>query len=96
MYLKAHSQGVTIQVKILPNSSGNAITAEKGDRLIIRLTAPPLEGKANKSLVKFLAKKLRIAPSSITILRGTTSRDKLLLASGLDEPTARARLETDL
>lgn len=95
MYLKPHSQGLTIQVRIVPNSSGNAVTMEKGDRLVIRLTAPPVEGKANKSLLRFLAKRLRVAPSAITILRGHTSRDKVLLISGLDELSARSRLEAD-
>jgi len=94
MYLKPHSQGVTIQVRITPNSASNAIRIEKGDRLVIRLTAPPVEGKANKSLLRFLAKRLGIPPSSITILRGRASRDKVLLVSGLDELTARKRLES--
>jgi uncharacterized protein (TIGR00251 family) len=95
MYLKPHPQGLTIQVRIVPNSSGNAVTMEKEDRLVIRLTAPPVEGKANKSLLRFLAKRLRVAPSSITILRGHTSRDKVLLISGLDELSAKNRLEAD-
>ena len=95
MYLKQHSNGITIQVRIVPNSPRNAVTTEKEDRLVIRLTAPPVEGKANKSLLKFLGKRMGVAPSSITILRGHTSRDKVLLVSGLDQLTAKTRLESD-
>ncbi|MBI4966418.1 MAG: YggU family protein [Desulfomonile tiedjei] len=93
MYLRDHSEGVTIEARIAPNASRNAIMLDSAGRLIIRLTAPPTEGKANKSLVKFLAKRLGVAPSSITIVRGHASRDKVLLVSGLDELTARRRLE---
>lgn len=94
MYLKPHSQGVTIQLRITPNASTKAIIIE-GGRLLVKLTAPPVEGKANKGLIRFLAKRLGVPPSSISILRGHTSRDKVLLVHGLDELGARNRLEAD-
>ncbi|MBM4326782.1 MAG: YggU family protein [Deltaproteobacteria bacterium] len=92
MWLQEHPQGVTIKVRVTPRSARNVITGEKSGNLRIRLTSPPVEGKANQDLVKFLGKVLRIAPSSISVLRGSTSRDKTLLVTGLDLATARERL----
>ncbi|MEW6111162.1 MAG: DUF167 domain-containing protein [Thermodesulfobacteriota bacterium] len=93
MWLQEHPQGVTIKVRVTPRSAKNVITGEKSDSLCIRLTSPPVEGKANQDLVKFLAKELRIAPSSISVLRGSTSRDKTLLITGLDTATLLERLQ---
>ncbi|MCL4115596.1 UNVERIFIED_CONTAM: hypothetical protein GTU68_058643 [Idotea baltica] len=47
-----------------------------GDRLKIAITAPPVDGKANKHLVKFLAKQFKVAKSQINIVSGETDRDK--------------------
>jgi uncharacterized protein (TIGR00251 family) len=90
MYIKEHKEGVTIKVKVTPGSRSNALVGEKGDCLALKLTAPPTEGRANKELVRFLAQKLGIAPSSIRILRGHLSREKILLVSGV---TRQAVLE---
>jgi uncharacterized protein (TIGR00251 family) len=93
MWLQEHPQGVTIKVRVTPRSSRNVITGEKSNSLCIRLTSPPVEGKANQDLVKFLGRELRIAPSSISVLHGRTSRDKTLLITGLDIATVRERLQ---
>jgi uncharacterized protein len=93
MYLQAHEDGIILRVKVTPNSSRNALISEHGDRLAVKLTAPPVEGKANKGLVKFVGKKLRIPPSSITIIRGHSSREKDLLIPGIDVASAMERLK---
>jgi len=59
----------------------------------VRLGAPPAEGEANASLVRFLGRALHVPPSSIKILRGASSRDKLLHFEGLAAATLRQRLE---
>ena len=93
MYLKEQSEGVVLEVKVIPGSSRNALVRTSEGGLTVRLTAPPVEGKANKALVKFLGKTLRIPPSSITILRGHASREKIVLISGTDRAEMEKRLE---
>lgn len=67
-----------IKLKISPNASKNEII--KNDTEIkVKITAQPIENKANKALVEFLSKKLKIAKSNIEIVRGETSKEKTLL-----------------
>jgi uncharacterized protein len=84
-FLKRHEKGVTIKVKVTPNSSKNDLSVENEESVSVRLTCPPVEGRANKELTKLMGKRLKIAPSSITILHGLTSREKILLIPGLTE-----------
>ena len=82
--LENTSDGLLLKVKIVPNSSKNAIILEDGF-LKIKVTAPPVENKANKALVDFLAKKLHCAKSNISILKGELNKEKTLLIAGVDE-----------
>ena len=62
----------------------------------IRLTAPPVEGKANESLIRFLSEVLDVSLFKIEIVRGGKGRDKLLAVDGLDVETAQRRIEAYL
>ncbi len=93
MIIENYKDGAILRARVTPRASGNQITGERSGRLGIRLTSPPIEGRANKDLVKFLAKKLGIAPSSITILSGHRSRDKDLQIVGLDAATVSEKLK---
>jgi len=82
-----------INVRVQPRSSRDEIAGVLGDRLKIRLTAPPVEGKANRALLKFLAKSCAVAPGQVTILSGDTGRNKRVrienpqsLPAGIDAP----------
>ncbi len=67
-----------IKLKISPNASKNEII--KNDTEIkVKITAQPIENKANKALIEFLSKKLKIAKSNIEIVKGETSKEKTLL-----------------
>ncbi|MBW2203109.1 MAG: YggU family protein [Deltaproteobacteria bacterium] len=66
----------TIDVKVLPRSSKDAIVGEKDGIYKIKLTAPAIEGKANKALLKLLAKKLGLPTREIKIISGERSRMK--------------------
>ncbi len=59
---------------------------------MVRLTSPPVDGKANRELIKLIAKKLKIPPSDISIERGERSRDKMLLIQGISRKMAEQRL----
>lgn len=80
-----------VTLKIVPNSSRNEIVKEE-DYIKIKITAPPVENKANKVLVEFLAKKLGIAKSKIKIVRGETSKLKTLSIEDIDEAEFKIRL----
>ncbi|MFH0825623.1 MAG: DUF167 domain-containing protein [Pseudomonadota bacterium] len=77
-----HPDGALIRVRVTPRASADQIGEERGNSLTVRLTAAPVDGKANKSLVKLLAKRLGVAGSSIELLRGCTTREKVLLVRG--------------
>ena len=67
-----------IKVKVMPRAKENNILGLKDDILRVKITAPPVQGKANDSLIKFLAKEFDIVKSDIRIVRGESSRDKTI------------------
>ena len=66
---------VIIDVKVVPNSSKNSISDE-GEFLKIKLTAPPVDNKANKALIEYLSKLLKTPKTSIELKSGATSKNK--------------------
>lgn len=77
--LKKHLQGTVVPIKVIPKSSCDEIIGWENGELKIRLSAIAEKGNANKKLLFFLAKTLKIAKSRISILRGKTSRRKQIL-----------------
>lgn len=67
-----------IKLKISPNASKNEII-KKDEEIKVKITAQPIENKANKALIEFLSKKFKIAKSNIEIVKGETSKEKTLL-----------------
>jgi uncharacterized protein (TIGR00251 family) len=67
-----------LKIKAFPKSERNAIVGVRNGELVVRIQAPALKGRANKELVKFLAKMLAVPRPEIRILSGETSRHKLL------------------
>ena len=70
--------GIIVNIKILPNSSKNEIIIEK-EFIKVKVTAQPIENKANKALIEFLSKRFKIPKTSIEIIKGETSKEKTLL-----------------
>ena len=70
------------RVKVQPGASKNEIVGVQEDALKIRISAPQLEGKANKALISFLAKELGVKKSEIEIVSGHTSRIKTIRVIG--------------
>jgi uncharacterized protein len=81
--LTLKNDGVIIPCWIQPHSSRNSIVGIHGDALKVSLTAPPVDGKANSELCKFIAKKLSISKSSVQITAGHMNRRKTLFVSGI-------------
>jgi len=65
-----------IEVRVAPRSSRNEIAGERDGRLLVRVTAPPADGKANAAMLALLAKHLGVPKSRLEIVRGSSSRDK--------------------
>ena len=77
-------KGLILKLKIVPNSSKNEIIkTEEG--LKVKITAQPIEGKANKALIDFLSKTFKISKSSFEIVKGETSKEKTVLVKCNDE-----------
>jgi hypothetical protein len=83
--VKETSDGVTFAVRVLPRSSRNEIVGEAEGVLKIKLTAPPVEGAANKALIEFLSGKLKVAKSRISIVTGQSGRSKVVAVEGLNK-----------
>ena len=75
--IKQTSDGILVNLKIVPNSSKNDIVLEE-DFVKVKITAQPIEGKANKALIEFLSKKFKIPQKSIEVVHGETSKEKTL------------------
>ena len=81
---------IVIDVRVQPRSSSNGVTGIMNGALKVRITAPPADGKANKALQAFLAKRLGIAKGDVEIVKGRSSRDKRVRLTGIsmdDLPT---------
>jgi uncharacterized protein (TIGR00251 family) len=85
-------EGITLRVRVQPRASRDAFGGEREGALVVRLTAPPVEGAANEALVRFLGRGLGVAPSAVRIAAGASGRSKRVAVSGIDTSTARARL----
>jgi hypothetical protein len=92
--LRTTGDGLTLRVRVKPRASKDALSGEREGALVVRLTAPPVEGAANEALSRFLGKTLGVAPSAVRVVSGATSRHKVVRVSGLDAATARERLGT--
>ena len=86
--LKESAEGLIIKLRIVPNSSKNDIVLE--DEFIkVKVTAQPIENKANKALIEFLSKSFRVPKTNIEILKGETSKEKTVSIKVNDETKRR-------
>ncbi len=81
-----------INVKVKPRASRDIVEGWKEDALVVRLTSPPVDGAANSSLIRLLAKKTGVARSRIRIVSGEKGRFKVLEFDGVDLEDLRVRL----
>ncbi|MBP1912513.1 DUF167 domain-containing protein [Thermococcus stetteri] len=90
-FLKEIKDGVLLLIYVQPKAKKNAVEGvdEWRGRLKVRIAAPPVEGKANKEVVKFLSKLLG---AEVSIVTGETSREKDLLVRGLSADEVKKKL----
>jgi len=94
MWIQETPEGVIFKAVIQPRGSRNEIVGLKGDALKIRLTAPPVQGAANKMCIEFLAKSLKVRKSDVEIVRGQSSRTKQIMVRGATPGKIAALLQS--
>jgi len=90
--LNTSSHNTRLAIKVTPNAGRNEIVGLKEGLLYVKVAAPPAKGKANKELIDFLADKLGIRKSLILIVKGQTSRHKIINIEGMGGDEVLKRL----
>jgi uncharacterized protein (TIGR00251 family) len=92
-HLHDGKKGSALAVRVTPRASKNEIVEVLSDGTIkIHLTAPPVEGKANEALIKFLAEVLEVSPALIEVVAGAGGRDKLISIMEMDTATVHRKI----
>jgi uncharacterized protein (TIGR00251 family) len=81
-----------IDVRVIPRASKDAIAGIREGRLVVRVTAPPVDQAANDALVRVLAAALHVPRGLVAVVAGHTSRNKRVSVSGVAPEVVRARL----
>ena len=83
----------SLAVLVQPRASRNEIVGRQGDAVKVRLTAPPVEGAANKALVAFLAEALGVRRSEVRVTSGEHARQKVVVFASLTDAELSERLK---
>ena len=88
-WFRKTDQGWLISVHAQPGTKKSAVAGLHGESLKVRVAAPPVEGKANEALTAFVAKALGVPRRAVSIVKGASSREKLLLVANPGADPAR-------
>jgi uncharacterized protein len=83
---------VLLRLRVIPRARRTEISGRRGDAILVRLAAPPVDGAANDALIAFLAERLEIPRRQIALARGATTRDKTIAVDGLSPAEIARRL----
>ena len=92
-FISLQPDGVSLAIKLQPRASANEIAEPLGNELRVKVTAPPVEAAANEALIRLLADTLDCPRRRVEILRGHTSRHKVIKLHGLSADAVLARLK---
>jgi uncharacterized protein len=91
----AYAPGMAeIEVRVIPRARRDEIGDERGGRVLIRVTAPPVAGAANAALCRLVARRAGVPARRVTIVQGQTSRDKVVRVEGLTAAELRASISS--
>jgi uncharacterized protein len=90
--IEAIPGGVIVSIRVVPRAGRSGVAGTRGDALLVRLNAPPVDGAANDELIAVIAKALGVPKRAVTIVSGDRSRQKRVRVSGIDVSTAQSRL----
>ena len=91
-FLRVQADGILLSIKLQPRAAANQIGEPLGNELRMKVTAPPVDAAANEALVKLLAEILDCPRNRVELVRGHTSRHKVIKVFGLSEEAVLARL----
>ena len=86
------SDGIEVKVRVVPRASKNEIQGIHDNALKIRLTTPPVDGKANQALIRLLSKALSISKAQVHLVQGETNRQKTLRIIGVTKEQLLERI----
>lgn len=81
-----------LSVRLQPRAKKTELVGVRDGVVIARVSAPPVDGKANAALCRLLAKRLGVPPSTVAVTRGSSSRDKVVSVDGVETPELMHRL----
>ena len=90
--ISATPSGVRVELRVIPRASRTGVDGVRDGRLLVRVTAPPVDRAANDAVILTLARLLDLPRRAISIVSGSTGRNKTIEIAGLDVATVRARL----
>ena len=79
-------------VRLQPRARREEVVGERDGAVVIRVTAPPVDGRANAALCAFVARRAGVAKGSVSVIRGHSSRDKVVRVEGVELGALRAAL----
>jgi uncharacterized protein (TIGR00251 family) len=92
LLITARADGLRFAVRVQPRASRNVVEGIREGRLVVRVTAPPVDDAANEAVVLLLARALDVSRRAVQIVSGHTSRQKTVMVTGLDPATLRERV----
>src|SRR3954470_17780724 len=81
-----------VSIRLQPRAKRDEVVGERGDAIVVRVAAPPVDGKANAALCAFIARTVGTAPARVSVVRGQTSREKVVRVAGVAPADVRAAL----
>ncbi len=81
-----------VEIRVVPRASRNGVDGLRDGRVVVRVTAPPVDGAATAAAVSVLAEALDVAPTTIRVVAGATSRNKAVTVGGLCRTDVLSRL----
>jgi uncharacterized protein len=87
--------GILLTIRVVPRAGRSGVAGTRGEALLVRLQAPPVEGAANAELIEVLAAALGVSKRAVAIVAGERSRQKRVRISGIDAAAAASRLGVD-
>jgi hypothetical protein len=91
--LKAHAEGVTLQLWLQPSAKISSVVGFHGDDLKLKISAPAVDGKANETLISFIADCFAVRAKQVSLLSGLKNRQKVILIAGLSLADAAGVVE---
>jgi uncharacterized protein len=92
MVIERTADGAAFNVRVIPRARRSGLAGTRGEALLVRLQAPPVDGAANNELIEVLASALQVPKRAVSIVAGDRSRQKRVKVLGIDADTVAARL----